>query len=236
MATEAGNALTLETAMPAAQLSFTRVVTLKGDRVQLEETVENLSALDRPIAWTQHVTLGAPFLEHGKTRFDLTATQSKTFEADFGDLYPRGVDFVWPYAPSRQGEIIDLREYPDLPSSAGYTAHLMDGTKEHSWFATYSPSSRVMFGYRWKRADFPWCGIWEENRSRQQTPWSGKTIARGFEFGVSPVPETRREMIDRGSMFGVPSYRWLPAKRRLAAHYEARIVESPSPDPASLFA
>ena len=57
-------------------------------------------------------------------------------------------------------------------------------------------------------------GIWEENRSRTHAPWNGKTIARGMEFGASPMPETRREMIERGRLFGAPCYRWLPAKSR----------------------
>jgi hypothetical protein len=42
-----------------------------------------------------------------------------------------------------------------------------------------------------------------------------------MEFGVSPIPESRRAMIDRGSLFGVPAYRWLPAKGRLTAEYRA---------------
>jgi hypothetical protein len=42
-----------------------------------------------------------------------------------------------------------------------------------------------------------------------------------MEFGVSPIPESRRAMIDRGSLFGVPAYRWLPAKGRLTAEYGA---------------
>jgi hypothetical protein len=233
---EAENALTLKATMPAAQLAFTRIVKLAGDRLSFEETVENLGAFDRPIAWTQHVTLGAPFLDHGKTRFHLTATQGKTFEGDFGDLYPKGADFTWPNAPSATGGTIDLRVYPDKSSSAGYTTQLMDPALEKAFFAAYSPSSRVMFGYRWKRSDFPWCGIWEENRSRKQTPWNGQTVARGFEFGVSPVPESRRQMIERGSMFGVPGFRWIAAKQRISVAYEARIVESASAELTSLFA
>jgi hypothetical protein len=228
--------LTLRTALPHAQLSFTRRVQLDRDSVQFTESVENLSAFDQPIAWTQHVTLGDPFLAHGKTRFDLTATRSKTYESEFGDLYPGGTEFDWPLAPGRDSKSIDLRLYPDLTRSSGFTAHLMDRGKEHAWFGAYSPESGVMFGYRWRRDDFPWCGIWEENRSRTQPPWNGKTVARGFEFGVSPMPETRRAMIDRGSLFGVPGFRWLPAKTRVTAVYQARITQSSSGDFSELFA
>jgi hypothetical protein len=46
-------------------------------------------------------------------------------------------------------------------------------------------------------------------------------MTRGMEFGASPVPESRRKMIDRNAMFGVPSYRWIPAKTRLQADYWA---------------
>src|SRR5450759_989593 len=70
-----------------------------------------------------------------------------------------------------------------------------------------------------KQADFPWMGIWEENYSRTHAPWKGQALARGMEFGVSPMPESRRQMIDRGKLFGVPAYRWLPAKARLEVEY-----------------
>jgi hypothetical protein len=62
-------------------------------------------------------------------------------------------------------------------------------------------------------------GIWEENHSRASAPWNGRTLARGMEFGVSPFPESRRAMVDRRTLFGVPTYRWLPARDRLDAEY-----------------
>ena len=79
--------------------------------------------------------------------------------------------------------------------------------------------SRLAFGYVWRQADFPWMGIWEENRSRTQSPWNGETLTRGMEFGVSPFPESRREMVERQQMFGVRTYRWLPARGRVTVEY-----------------
>jgi len=43
--------------------------------------VQNLTAWDRPIGWTQHVTLGPPFLERGVTQFRASATRSKVLES-----------------------------------------------------------------------------------------------------------------------------------------------------------
>jgi hypothetical protein len=64
-------------------------------------------------------------------------------------------------------------------------------------------------------------GIWEENHSRMNQPWSGRTLARGVEFGVSPFPESRREMIEPNQLFGVPTYCWLSANRHIAVEYWA---------------
>jgi hypothetical protein len=95
----------------------------------------------------------------------------------------------------------------------------MDAAREYAYFAAFAPKARLVFGYVWKRADFPWLGIWEENCSRTQAPWNGRTLTRGMEFGVSPMPESRRQMVDRGKLFGVPAYRWLPGKSRLEVEY-----------------
>ena len=215
--------LVMSADLPASQLSFERRLSLDGDTVEIVETVHNLGSFDRPIAWTQHVTLGPPFLVRGETEFEIPATRSKTFEGDFGDLFPRGVEFDWPYAPRRDGTKLDLRRCTDATTSAGYTAHLMDPARDDAFFTAWSPSSNVVFGYRWKRSDFPWLGIWEENHARHAPPWNGRTLTRGMEFGVSPMPETRRSMIERGSLFGVPAYRWIPAGTSVQVHYAAFI-------------
>ena len=229
------NSVTLSTVLRAAQIAFSRTVTLAGNTVRIRETAENLAALDRPLAWTQHATLGIPFLEHGRTRLSLSATHSKSYEEPFGDLFPPGTEFLWPNAPAADGSTLDLRTFTDRASSAGFTTHLMDPAREHAHAAAHSPGCGVMFGYQWRRADFPWCGLWLENRSRTQAPWNGETVALGLEFGVSPMPETRRKMIERGQLFGTPAYRWLPAREQLMVEYEARIQASSTGDFAELF-
>ena len=95
----------------------------------------------------------------------------------------------------------------------------MDPRREHAYFIAHSPKYRLSFGYVWKRQDFPWLGMWEENHSRTAAPWNGRTLARGMEFGVSPMPESRRAMIARGQLFGVPTYRWIPARSCITVEY-----------------
>jgi len=209
--------------LPMARLSIERTIQLQGERVRIRETVRNLCAFDRAIAWTQHVTLGPPFLEKGATEFRSSATRSRAFEAPFGahDYLTPGAEFDWPMAPLEGGGSADLRTFSNAPASSAFTAHLMDPLRADAYFLAFSPRFHLMFGYVWKQADFPWMGIWEENLSRNSPPWNGQTIARGMELGVSPMPETRRQMIDRGRMFGVPVYRWLPANSRCDVEYWA---------------
>jgi hypothetical protein len=218
---EAGDKLTMRVLLRAAQIAFERRIELQDRTVRIAESVQSLASFDRPIGWTQHVTLGPPFLEKGVTQFRASATRSKVLDSDFGahDRMRAGAEFDWPHVPRRDGSSEDLRVLTGDASSCAYTAHLMDPAREQAFFAAFAPAARLVFGYVWKPADFPWLGIWEENFSRTHAPWNGHTLTRGMEFGVSPIPESRRQMVDRGQLFGVPSYRWLPAKARLEAEY-----------------
>jgi hypothetical protein len=227
--TAAADEITARAVLPMAQLRFERRLRLRpGSRVvSITETVENLGGFDRPIAWTQHVTLGPPFLVAGSTEFRAPATRSRVFEGDFGKgkgYMKPAADFDWPFAPRIDGGRADLRVYTNAPVSAGFTTHLIDPHREHGWFAAFSPQSKLVFGYVWKRTDFPWLGIWEENHSRETPPWNGKTLTRGMEFGASPMPESRRAMIERGKLFGVPGYRWIEAKSKVTAEYCAFLM------------
>jgi hypothetical protein len=198
--TEEADALLCRCVLPGAQLAFERRIALDGHTVRIGETVENLAPLDRPIAWTQHVTLGPPFLKRGATLFQANA-----------------------------GGLRETHAYTSAETSGGYTANLVDPQSPDGWFWAWSPDSGVLMGYVWKREDFPWLGVWEENCSRAHSPWNGRTITRGMEFGVSPFPETRRQMIERGATGGVPGYRWIGARQKISARYYAQAARAEKP-------
>jgi len=228
--TEQPDALIQRSVFPQANLRFERElrVTQGSPIVRIRETVENLSGWDRPSAWTQHVTLGAPFLENGVTQFRSPGTRSKVLEVDFAGgkgLQKIGAEFDWPYCPRKDRGRIDLQVYPKDPVSAGYTAVLMDPHREQAFFLAWNPKSKVLTGYVWPRRDFPWLGRWEENHSRDFAPWNGGEVTCGMEFGASPMPETRRAMVERASLFGVPGYRWLPARTPVTVEYCAFVLQ-----------
>lgn len=207
--------------LPQSSLQVERHLQLNGDSIRVTESVENLSATDRPVAWTEHVTLGPPFLENGVTRFRASATRSKVLETTFGaaDYLKSAALFEWPHGPRLDGGTEDLRTFTARHRSGAYTAHLMDPNEPDAYFVAFSPGARLSFGYVWTQKDFQWMGIWEENRSRPHPPWNGRTVTRGMEFGVSPFPESRRAMIERGRLFDVPAFRWIPARTRVTVEY-----------------
>jgi hypothetical protein len=222
--TAEAEALTARLTLAASQLRFERRIALEGRVARITESVENLAAWDRPIAWTQHVTLGPPFIAPGQTEFRAPATLSKVMESDFtgGKGYMEiGAEFVWPFVPHKDGGTVDLRVFPALEVSAAFSTHLMDPGEGPAYFLAWSPSTGTLIGYVWDSADFPWLGIWEENRCRTHRPWNGETITRGMEFGVSPMPETRQAMIERNRLFGEHTYRWIPARSRVTVGYSA---------------
>ncbi len=233
---EENGAVSMRCVLPQAGLQFERVLRLPAgsDLLQIRETVTNLTACDRPIAWTQHVTLGPPFLERGVTQFRAPGTRSRVVESDFTEgrgAQKTGADFDWPMCPRKDGGQIDLRVYTAEPVSAGFTTTLMDPHRERAFFLSFHPKTQLLFGYIWKRSDFPWLGRWEENHLRTHKPWLGKSMTLGMEFGASPFPESRRQMIERGQLFSMPGYRWLPAMKSATVDYCAfAVTRSSIPD------
>jgi hypothetical protein len=222
-AADIGGGLAMRAHLPLAQIDVERRIELDGSVIRFRETVANLAAFDRPIGWTQHVTLGPPFLQKGVTVFRASAGRSRVCESTFGahDYLRAGADFDWPLAPAAAGDrFLDLTKIGDVAASSAYTAHRLDPARP-AFFAAFSPELKLAFGYTWRAADFPWLGIWEENASRTHSPWNGQTLARGMEFGVSPFPESRREMVERGRMFDTPTFRWLPALAAVTVEYGA---------------
>ncbi len=213
--------LVMRLTLPLARLRLSRTIQLHSQNIRIRESIENLNAFDRPLAWTQHVTLSPPFLDPATTVFRASMTRSFVSLADPGfDAYLiPGAEFDWPMAPSADGGVADLRKMNGTAHASGYTAHLADQSRDDAYFVAFAPQYHLAVGYVWKRTDFPWLGIWEENCSRPASPWDGRTVTRGMEFGVSPFPETRREMTERGRLLGAPAYKWISANGCLKAEY-----------------
>ena len=158
--TTSGQKLTMQADFPLAQIRFERIIELKGHTLNIRESAESQAAFDRPIGWTQHVTLGPPFLERGKTQFRSSAKESKVFESEFGtDAYLKpAAEFEWPLAPGKDGTWKDLRVMNLAEVSSGYTAQAMDESKDLAYFTALEPDlkNRHRLSMEAKRFPLAW--------------------------------------------------------------------------------
>jgi hypothetical protein len=216
--------------LPEARIRFSRKLTLdrRDAVIYCEEEAVNLSPYDRPISWNEHVTFGPPFLEAGITWFDMPATRAKVCPASYSSRFSLRPDaeFNWPQAPTKDRKRINLRTMP-AERFGHYTAQLLNPKLETAFIAACNPRLKLLVVYAFRRADFPWVGNWEERHNRTQAPWSGKTFCRGLEFSTTPFPIPRREIIDQGSLFGEPTYRWLPAKSKAQVRFLILLFKVP---------
>ncbi len=218
--------------LPVAKLEFTRKISLAPDSAvaRFDCEMKNLSAQQaREVGWQEHVTFGPPFVEKGVTVFDCNATWGQVLPVEFSRRHrlKKSAEFQWPNAPGSDGKPVDLRGYPNDKFSGDFTTQLIDPKSEWAWMTAVNPKQRLLVGYLWKRADFPWLGNWEENYSRATPPWNGKTLTRGLEFGLSPFPTGRDEMKKLGKLQGTPTLARLAAKGSLRATFWAFLAEIP---------
>lgn len=216
---------------PISQIEFSRKLSVDPERpiFYCEERARNLSAADRPISWTEHLTIGPPFLSCNDTLVDMPATRAQAIDASYSDsmeIVP-GASFDWPYAPRPNGGALNLRETPDGRYSR-YTAQLIDQGLETGYIAASSPSRGLLLLYVFRRADFPWIGNWEECRYRQNAPWGGESFCRGIEFSSTPFAIPKRETVTNGPLFGEQTYRWLAAKSEVTIRFFALLQEIPA--------
>jgi hypothetical protein len=224
-------ALTLGVRLPVARLRFRRQIRLRrGESVAyIRETVINEQKQDHFFHWTQHVTLGPQFLVPEASRVIIPATKGVTNPDGYGgrELLASGQEFRWPLAPKARGGKVDLRE-PFTHHGLGFVVGvLLDPRRTWEFIAAVNEEQHLLVAYCFRRQDFPWVAIWEENRARTHNPWRGRTQARGLEFGSTPLPMTRREVFGAGPRFATPTFSTVSAGGRCTVDYVAFLASLP---------
>lgn len=213
----------LTATLPLVQEVLTRTIRLVGGEqvLAVHSRLDNLLAFDWPVNWGEHATVGAPFLEAGATVFDLSGTTSRSrvyqqavSATDFTMIrrLESGRDFTWPLAPGLSGSVVDVRQVPADPHYIEHVTTLLDPANRLGWATALNTVRKLVIGYAFPREDYPWVQTWGSY------PPTGK-LARGIEFATQPFDMPRRDVMSAGSLFGMPTYRWLPAKGSLTARF-----------------
>ena len=234
----AGKSVSLTATLPIVEEVFTRTFRIiNGENViYVDSVLENLLGFDRPVNWAEHATVSAPFLESGKTKIFLSGTRSQNRDylreqamtqtttgggnvrAGRNDAQQQqrrlasGADFTWPMAKAIDGKPVDMSVIPEDPHFLDHATTLMDPSRQLEWVAAFNSEQRLLYGYVFRREDYWWLQHWGSYPGAKQ-------VVRGMEFGTQPYDVPRRETITLNSMFGAPTYRWLPAKSKIESHF-----------------
>lgn len=225
-------ALSLSVKLPVACLTLHREIKLREREsvVYFKETVINERKYDHFFHWTQHVTLGSPFASHRHANVTIPAIQGKTdvhgYEEGKSLLAP-GRFFRWPFAPGRRGKKTDLARFFQREGFGFVSALRVDPARQIGFIAAMNTRLNLAMGYCFRRCDFPWVTVWEENRAIASPPWNGRTQARGLEFGSTPFPVLRREAFASGCLFDTPTHVSIPARGRKTIRYVAFLARTP---------
>ena len=224
--------LQMSATLPVAELAFTREIKVRRGEsvVYFNEEVVNNSKADHLFHWTQHVSLGPPFLRRDDSRIFLSATRGRTFPHGYEgkELLASGADFDWPHAPALDGNPVDLRRPLSHPGRGFVATVLMDPGRDQQYVSALNVPDRLLVGYCFNRKNFPWTAIWEENKARAEAPWNGQSETRGLEFGSTPLPVGRREAFAAGPLFGTPCFSIVPALGRTTVRYTAFLAQVPA--------
>jgi len=205
--------------LPESRTRFTRTISLTDGEsvVYFENRAENASALDRPVGWCEHVTVGPPFLKKGVTLFDASLTQGR----NLGDQ--SATTFDWPTGQAETA--INLRTVRDIERSGYVNNFLVNPKGEFGYFTVVNPEQRLLLGYLFRRTEFPWLNVWEANQPA--TDDQPAMLSRGLEFSNTPTHGSLKAMVAVPKLWDVPAYEWLDARASLGKRFCAFSAEVP---------
>jgi hypothetical protein len=209
--------IVLQTVLPLAQETLTRNLEMvEGENVvYVTSDLESGIAVDRPVSWAEHATIGPPFLEKGKTVVDMSALSCRVRPFKPGPIPGRLVyerDFQWPLAPTNSGGQADLRLVPTDNNYLDLASCQMDPKRKLAFVTALHLDKHLLFGYVFRQQDFPWLMSWMNYTGDNRA-------ARGMEFSTQPFDVSHRETVAMTPLFDTPTYRWLPAKAKLQTRF-----------------
>ena len=213
--------------LPLAGLAFERRIALDGRSVIVMERVTNSTAARSADRLDAARHAGPALSREGRHAVRGSATRSQVIEGAFGpaDYLCAGATFDWPMAPRIDGGVEDLRRYTAAPSSRPTPRISWTRHATRAFFVAFSPQAPAGLWIRVAAARLSLAGdLGREPRRARCHRGIGREVTRGMEFGVSPFPETRRAMIDRG---GCSTFRPI-AGLQPASTSPPRIMRAPS--------
>lgn len=167
----------LRTHLSRSPFAIERTVRLLGESgdVHITDTVTNEGGEPFPATWTQHPTLGAPFLDASCT----IETNADSVEPDETYALPHvplpiGQRRSWNEAQPILGRIPRRGEPRQLLSYLDYTA-------SDAWYRVTNQTQGLAFEVQWARAEYPHAWFFQEMDATAGWPWFSNTYIMAIE-------------------------------------------------------
>lgn len=199
------------------QLKVSRVISMPktGSSFLMTESVENIASFDRMYNFTQHPTIGEPFLAP-TTLIDCNATLGFDQRTDANLL--ESTAFTFPEGQLKDG-YADLRR---VNEERGYvTTHIFPDTTKTGWVTACNPEQKLLLGYVFRTAEYPWLNLWHWKKDR-------KPHAHGLEFGTTGLGKPYKFLLDNCvTFFGRKSWDWIETGQKITKKYICFLAELP---------
>lgn len=220
-----------QTGMPYSKLQISRAMHFAGDACVLfvDERLENRSDTAKEVHWVQHVSFGSPLLKPGCCSVASSVDQCKVWPLGYEgrDALVADAEFMWPWAPAVSGGTVDLRT-PFVQAGRGFLASArVNPCEDVAYIAALNWARGLALVYCFRREDFPWVAVWEENCARDDQPWNEVARVRGMEFGTTPMPVGKDAIRVMGPLFETPVACILPPHGMRTARYVACAARIP---------
>ena len=210
------NNVRMSAELPLAGLRIDRSVTLASTSAffLVSEKVTNKNKLGRIFNIVQHPTIGPPFLDENCV---VDSNGRRGFAQGGSMPRPEQPEFVWPKAITNDGNQISMRKMLENEDPS-VTSFVID--EDLGWAVASNSNRGLLFGYIWKRSDYPWFNHWWKLKD-------GKPHARGLEFGSTGLHQPFAVLVKKREIFGRQLFEFLDANENKTKSYACFLAKIP---------
>jgi hypothetical protein len=194
----------LRTELFSVPVEISRDITLSAGAARLDvvDTVTNLSDVEIELDYAAHPALGGAFLDAAC----VLRTSARRFTADPdtpGNVAAEGSCHDWPEVRGAGGDMIDLTLVPP-PGQARMAFGWLSDFGGSPWASVTNPDLGLTVRLEWDEACLPYAWLWQELNASPGFPWFRRARVMAVEPSSTPTSgPDRRSVLRLGARQGI---------------------------------
>lgn len=205
----------METTASLEGLHVQRYITLNDAKAlfHVTETISNINPLGRLYNIVQHPTIAAPFLDNTTV---INCNASIGFDYKQANK-PEENKQEWKNTIDENKNLFNLQN-PQQEYNSVFS-FVVNSNDEYGWVTAYAPSYQLVFGYVWRRKDYPWINLWQHFEN-------GLIKYRGLEFGTTGLHLPFKSIIENNTLkvFNESTVAYIDAGEQVKKDYTCFLI------------